>query len=104
MFEAIASRTPVVCSAHPMFVPAMREESTAAVFPPGNGKAFAGAMERVLTDPGLYERLSRNADISWNALEGPADWRTMMREYILNGAASPWLARHTLDQIEQAKG
>jgi glycosyltransferase involved in cell wall biosynthesis len=104
MFEAIASRTPIVCSAHPMFVPAMREESTAAVFPPGNGKAFAGAMERVLTDPGLYERLSRNADISWNALEGPADWRTMMREYILNGAASPWLARHTLDQIEQTKG
>jgi hypothetical protein len=28
----------------------------------------------------------------------------MMGEYILNGTASPWLARHTLDQIEQTKG
>jgi len=104
MFEAIASRTPIVCSAHPMFVPVMKEGSTAAVFPPGNPKAFAEAIERVITDPELYERLSSNADISWKALEGPADWRTMMNEYIVNGAASPWLAQHTLDQIERAKG
>jgi glycosyltransferase involved in cell wall biosynthesis len=104
MFEAIASRTPIVCSAHPMFVPVMKDGTTAAVFPPANANAFANAIERVLTDDALYERLSRSADISWKALEGPADWRTMMGEYILNGTASPWLARHTLDQIEQTKG
>jgi glycosyltransferase involved in cell wall biosynthesis len=104
MFEAIASRTPIVCSAHPMFVPVMKDGDTAAVFPPGKPKAFADAMQRVLTDPELYARLSRNADASWAALEGPADWRTMIREYILNGASSPWLAQHTLDHIERAKG
>jgi glycosyltransferase involved in cell wall biosynthesis len=104
MFEAIASRTPIVCSAHPMFVPVMKDGMTAAVFPPGKPKAFADAIERVLTDADLYARLSRNADISWAALEGPADWRTMMREYILHGASSPWLAEHRLDRIERSKG
>jgi glycosyltransferase involved in cell wall biosynthesis len=87
-----------------MFVPVMKDGMTAAVFPPGKPKAFADAIERVLTDADLYARLSRNADISWAALEGPADWRTMMREYILHGASSPWLAEHRLDRIERSKG
>jgi glycosyltransferase involved in cell wall biosynthesis len=99
MFEAIASRTPIVCSDHPMFVPVMKDGANAAVFRAGNVDAFETAISRVLTDVDLYARLSRNADVSWAALKGPADWRTMLTEWILNGPNSEWLQRHTLDRV-----
>ena len=101
MFEAIASRTPIVCSNHPMFAPAMKNEVTAAVFPWGNSNAFAAAISRVLTDAELYARLSSNADLSWEMLKGPADWRTMLTEWILRGADSDWISSHMLDAIDR---
>ena len=101
MFEAIASRTPIVCSDHPMFIPVMKDETRAAVFPWGNPRELAAAISRVLSNAELYARLSRNADISWEALKGPADWRTMLTEWILRGANSDWIRRHMLDAIDR---
>jgi len=102
LFEAIGSRTPIVCSDHPMFRPVMKDGVHAAMFPAGIPDAFAKAMERVLTDADLYARLSRNAELSWAALKGPADWRTMLSEWIVNGANSPWIAQHKLDAPTRA--
>jgi glycosyltransferase involved in cell wall biosynthesis len=99
MFEAIASRTPIVCSDHPMFAPVMKNDATAVVFPSGNPKALAAAIARVLTNAELYGRLSRNSDLSWKALQGPADWRTMLTEWIVRGTDSDWISSHMLDAI-----
>lgn len=96
MFEAIASRTPIVCSDHPMFRPVMIDGRTAAVFRSGDAAACAAAMRRTLTDPALYATLSRNADVSWQSLKGPADWRTMIHKWVVEGRGSPWLAAHKL--------
>src|ERR1700739_4465598 len=76
MFEAIASRTPIVCSNHPMFRKVMIDRQNASVFRSGDYRAFAFAIRRTLTDPVLYSVLSRNAPKTWEALKGPADWRT----------------------------
>jgi glycosyltransferase involved in cell wall biosynthesis len=97
MFEAIGSRTPVVCSDHPMFVPVLKDGIHAAIFPAGQTSAFARTIERVLSDVELYTRLSANAEISWAALKGPADWRTMLTRWILEGPKSEWIQRHKLD-------
>jgi glycosyltransferase involved in cell wall biosynthesis len=97
MFEAIGSRTPIVCSNHPMFVPVLQDGIHAALFPAGNARAFAGTIERVLTDAELYARLSANAELSWAALKGPADWRTMLTRWILEGRESEWIQQHKLD-------
>ena len=102
MFEAIGSRTPIVCSDHPMFVPVLKDGVHAAVFPGGDSSAFADALRRVLTDPELYARLSANADATWAALKGPADWRTMLTKWILEGRRSAWIDQHMLEQ--QARG
>jgi glycosyltransferase involved in cell wall biosynthesis len=104
MFEAIASRTPVVCSDHPMFVPVMKDGVTAAVFPAGNAEGFADALTRVLTDPDLYARLSANAELSWEALKGPADWRTMLTKWILEGRESDWIKSHMLNARTNSHG
>ena len=100
MFEAIASRTPIVCSDHPMFVPVMKDGITASVFPWADPKAFAAAIERVLGNGNLYADLSRNADLSWKALQGPADWRTLLSRWILEGPDSDWMRQHMLDALQ----
>ena len=96
MFEAIGSRTPIVCSDHPMFRAVIKDSVHAAMFPAGSSAAFARAIRGLLTDADLYSLLSGNADLSWTALKGPADWRTMLREWIINGADSPWILKHKL--------
>ena len=103
MFEAIASRTPIVCSDHPMLRPVMSDGRNASVFPAGDHRAFAAAILRTLTNPTLYEALSANALSTWQALKGPADWRTMIFKWVVEGRSSPWLRDHTLAAIEQRR-
>ena len=102
MFEAIGSRTPIVCSDHPMFRPVLKDGVHAAMFRAGRPAGFADAIHRVLTDADLYSRLSNNAKLSWAALKGPADWRTMLLEWIVNGAESHWIVEHKLDASTRA--
>jgi glycosyltransferase involved in cell wall biosynthesis len=88
MFEAIASRTPIVCSDHPVFRPVLKDGETAAMFRAGNARALADAVERTLTDSDAYARLSANADMSWERLKGPIDWRELILAWSAEGASS----------------
>ena len=97
LFEAIATRTPIVASDHPMFRPIMQDGVTAAVFRAGDAAGLAAQVRRVIGDPALYGTLSRNADVSWAALQGPADWRTMLFDWVTQGDDAPYLEAHALD-------
>ena len=101
MFEAIASRTPIVCSDHPMFRSVLMEGRNASVFSAGDHRALAAAMLRTLTNPTLYEALSANALSTWQALKGPTDWRTMIFKWVVEGRCSPWLREHMLTSTEK---
>jgi glycosyltransferase involved in cell wall biosynthesis len=101
MFEAIASRTPIVCSDHPMLRSVMVDGRNASVFHAGDHRALAAAIRRTLTNPALYETLSINALSTWRALEGPADWRTMIFKWVVEGRCSPWLRDHMLTAVEK---
>ena len=96
MFEAIASRSPIVCTDHPMFRRVLSDGSNCAVFKSGDVDGFAQALKRVLTSPALYRRLSESAPQTWAALEGPADWRTLITTWVTEGETSPWLADYRL--------
>lgn len=99
MFEAIASRSPIVCTDHPMFLPVMTDGSNCSAFMSGNVEGFAAAMKRVLTTPTLYRQLSESADRTWTALLGPADWRTLITTWVIEGENSPRLAPHLLKPL-----
>ncbi|WP_205480533.1 glycosyltransferase family 4 protein [Sphingomonas arenae] len=96
MFEAIATRTPIVCSDHPMFRPVLRDGDNAAVFRAGDAAGLAAKVRQVLDDPQLYAALSHAADRSWAALQGPADWRTMLFDWVTQGDEAPYLQAHAL--------
>ncbi len=96
MFEAIASRSPIICSDHPMFQPVLSDGYNCAVFRSADVDGFASAMRRVLTAPALYKTLSESAEQTWTALEGPADWRTLITTWVVEGENSPWLEPYRL--------
>ncbi len=100
MFEAIASRTPIVCSDHPMFRDIMVDGRNAAVFAAGDAVAFAAALRKTLTDAKLYSTLSINAERTWEALKGPADWRTMILKWVTEGKQSPWLQNYMSKSVK----
>jgi glycosyltransferase involved in cell wall biosynthesis len=99
MFEAVASRTPIICSNHPMFRKLMVDGRSASVFLAGDHRSFAAAVRRTLTDPLLYAALSENATLTWTALKGPADWRSMIFNWVVEGRSSPWIRNHMLTSI-----
>jgi glycosyltransferase involved in cell wall biosynthesis len=101
MFEAIASRTPIVCSNHPMFREVMVDGQSASVFVASDHHSLAEAIRRTLTDPLLYANLSANASRTWDALKGPADWRTMLLKWVVEGPSSPWIRKLMLSSVRR---
>ncbi len=99
LFEAIASRTPIVCSDHPMFTPVLAIADRAAVFTQRNPRSFANAIERILSNAELYKKLSQNAGDSWADLQRSADWQTLLKEFIVNGASSEWIQQRTYERM-----
>jgi len=96
LFEGLASRTPIVCSDHPMFVRHFVDGSSASQFRAGDPEALARAIELPLTDPDLYRRLSESAEATWAALGHTADRRTMVRTWVADEHPTAWLQRHAL--------
>ena len=100
MFEAIACRTPIICSDHPMFTPVMIDREQAMVFKQADPQSLASAISELTGDSSLYGRLSRNATESWKFLAQSADWRTMILAWAKDGPSSPWIRERTLEQMK----
>jgi glycosyltransferase involved in cell wall biosynthesis len=99
LFEAIASRTPIVCSDHPMFCDVLIDRRNASVFRGGDPQSLARALRQTLTEPELYASLSSNAQLTWAALQGPADWRTLMFKWLVEGPRCQWIQDRLLSRL-----
>lgn len=100
MFEAIASHTPIVCSDHPIFKRVMEDGRNAMLFRAGDPIDLARAIDRIASDPNLYLGLSRASDETWAKLQGPADWRRLIVEWVSEGPESRWIQQHMLDRLQ----
>lgn len=61
LFEYMASRRPFVASALPSTKTVVRDGVNALLAEPGNPSSFRNAIQRLIDDPGLAERLSQQA-------------------------------------------
>lgn len=102
IFEAIATRTPIVASDHPMFRPVLKERDTAMLFKAGKADQLARCIRELRGDPSLYLALSQAADRSWRSLQGTADWRTMLFDWFTVGDEADYLSSHALTTGEPA--
>lgn len=99
MFEAIASRTPIICSDHPMFTPVTSVPDRAFVFPEAKPEEFARVLTEGTANPARYALVSNNAVDTWAALKGPADWRKLIHVWATEGKSAPWLQQHMLTNL-----
>ena len=96
LYEALCSRTPIVASDHPMFVPKLVPDRGAVLFRAGDAVALASAIERLLRSPALYDALSLNALATWQGLQVPTKWGDLVSAWFEDTATSrEWLSRHT---------
>jgi len=93
MSEAIATRTPLIASDHPMFTPIFQDQENCVMFEAGNPKSIADAIRRLRSTPGLYQRLSVSSLSTWDRLNMAFDWHEIV---------DLWL-RGTPDDIEKLK-
>jgi glycosyltransferase involved in cell wall biosynthesis len=97
IYEALASRTPIIGSDHPMFRGALSHERSALIFPAGDVKALTSAIQRLSRDPELYGALSDNSGRAWQALQLPVTWGELLGRWLSDDANdSDWLREHRL--------
>ena len=97
IYEALTSRTPIVASDHLMFTGNLVDRESALIFEAGNDASLSDRIVELISDPGLYARLSRNAARTWQALQLPAKWVDVIATWARDGDADrPWLRDHAM--------
>lgn len=97
LYEALASRTPVIASDHPMFAGPIEHERGALVFPAGNSAVLAQQIERLLADEALYASLSEGAAQAWEKMQNAIKWGELIDHWMADGEADrAWLVRHAV--------
>ena len=69
LLEALATRTPVVASAHPVFVSYFKDGVGTCFFEPASPASLADATERLLGEPRRYAEVSRLTRDAWAAAQ-----------------------------------
>ena len=68
VYEALASRTPLVCSDHPAFAPRVPHRISAMHFAAGDADSLADAIAELLSTPDLYKALSERSASTLDSL------------------------------------
>jgi glycosyltransferase involved in cell wall biosynthesis len=92
IYEALAARTPIVASDHPMFRGTLVDNETAVIFPASDGSALASALTRLLHDPALYAKLSLKSESAWKSLQLPVTMGRLLEAWISESPAdAEWI-------------
>ena len=97
IYDALASRTPLVLSDHPMFAGKIVDGEHGLEFPAGDVGALAQVLRRLFADAALYERLSAGAVAGLARIECPAKWGDVVTRWVRDEPEDQhWLKSHTL--------
>ncbi len=95
--EALAVRTPVVVSDHPVFEGRLVEGQGVLFFQAGRGRHLAEMVEELANNEQLYERLSRGTEQAWARLQVPVEWAGLVDRWIrYSDNDREWLRSHSL--------
>ncbi|WP_406857174.1 glycosyltransferase [Alsobacter sp. KACC 23698] len=82
IYEALCSRTPIICSDHPMFVPYLVDGRSALVFRSGDPADLAASVERLYENNYLYQRLSENSSEAWSGIQVRTKWGELVTSWV----------------------
>jgi glycosyltransferase involved in cell wall biosynthesis len=97
IYEALATRTPIIASDHPMFRGALTHAETALVFRAKDTRALADAIVHIGDDARLYASLSINSPYAWKALQLPVMWGGLVEKWLADTPEDRrWLSQRGL--------
>ena len=79
---AMSTRTPIIATDHPHFKEHLLHGVNAMIFPAGNAKSMAHRIERIMSQPQLYNQLSEALEISLQTIEVPAQWAELIDRWL----------------------
>jgi glycosyltransferase involved in cell wall biosynthesis len=97
IYEALCSQTPIVVSDHPMFRDKLSDRTNALVFQAGDREACASCIEKLLSSPELYQKISLASSDTWKSLQIPVEWSDLVNRWLFDSSEkSSWLFQHRL--------
>jgi glycosyltransferase involved in cell wall biosynthesis len=85
--EALASRTPVVASDHPVFTSAFTDGEGVTFFKAGDPQQLADAVQRITTSPELYKSLSRGTEAAYRKVTSATTFDALIEGWLEHLAA-----------------
>ena len=97
IFEALASRSPLIASDHPAFVNRLQPGVDSLRFKAGHPQELAEQVGRLIHEPGLYARLSQGSASALARLYIGIEWSDLMARFVEDPqCAEDWVKDHTL--------
>lgn len=99
IYESLATRTPLICSDHPMFVEKLA--GRVPMYPAKDIEALASRVQSLLLDPAHFGRLSASAEEVWKGLLCEMRPTEVVRAWLRNSAEDrDRLSRHSLFALD----
>jgi len=94
IYEALATRTPLALSDHPMFQLYFRETPAARMAPEKNPAALAAAIKSLIADPQTYAAASAATGALWNHIKCDLTWGMLINAWLGEDGANLEDIRH----------
>jgi glycosyltransferase involved in cell wall biosynthesis len=102
LYDAYSSRTPLLASDHPMFRDKVEHGFSGLCFRAGDPANLARRVRELCEEPGLYRRLSANAEEAFRRIECPAKWAELVYRWLRDAPEDRrWLGRHALAPAQE---
>jgi glycosyltransferase involved in cell wall biosynthesis len=105
IFEALASRSPLIASDHPAYVERLRPSFDSLRFKAGDPRSLATQVHRLIHEPGLYARLSHESAIALSRLYVGIEWRDLIARFVEDPRChGDWVKGYTLAALLGRRG
>lgn len=97
IYEALASRTPLIVSDHPAFRGRMEVGSQCLEFAAANPEQLSAEIIRLVRSPYLYAKLSTNSVAALDQLYFGIEWQDLIAHFLQDpGNETGWVAEHAI--------
>jgi glycosyltransferase involved in cell wall biosynthesis len=97
IYEALASRTPLIISDHPAFASRLRDHENCLIFRAAHPSSLADQIAILLADVPLFGRLSANSADAHNALYFGIEWTDLVSAFLNDpGNRTGWVEANSL--------
>ena len=82
IYESFETRTPLICSDHPSFVPRLKDGLGCKIFRAGSAHSLALAITQVIENPEVYAEMSKSTIEAWNAIQCPVTFGELISQWM----------------------